>query len=90
MALYYNTFVLLPGIGFGICIIASYVAMYYNTIISWALYFLFSSFRREVPWASCDNEWNTPNCSNVNLFNSNRSAFVPSNYTTSPAAEFFE
>ena len=37
-----------PGIGFGICFIASYVAMYYNTIIAWALYFLFSSFRREV------------------------------------------
>lgn len=36
------------GIGFGICFIASYVAMYYNTIIAWALYFLFSSFRREV------------------------------------------
>ncbi len=36
------------GIGFGICVIASYVAMYYNTIIAWALYFLFSSCRREV------------------------------------------
>ena len=44
-------FYLLAGIGFGICVIASYVAMYYNTIIAWSLYFLFSTFK--VSWNDC-------------------------------------
>ena len=43
-----NFFVVFAGIGFGICVISSYVAMYYNTIISWAVFFLFNSFRRQV------------------------------------------
>ncbi|KAG8230300.1 hypothetical protein J437_LFUL008491 [Ladona fulva] len=38
------------------------MGMYYNTIIGWAVYYLFTSFRSELPWTSCNNSWNTPNC----------------------------
>lgn len=31
--------------GVGICLVAIYVGMYYNTIIAWALYYLVASFR---------------------------------------------
>ena len=79
--------IVVVGIGFGICIIASYVAMYYNTIISWSLYFLFSSFAHEVPWATCGHPWNTENCSDINLL---INGTIADNTTTSPAAEFFE
>ncbi len=76
------------GMGFSICIIASYVAMYYNTIIAWALYFLFSSFKGEVPWASCDNWWNTENCTIIDIFKN--ASHVGNNFSRSPAEEFFE
>ncbi|KAL7673665.1 hypothetical protein ACOME3_008518 [Neoechinorhynchus agilis] len=38
------------------------MAMYYNTIISWAVYYFFSSFRSEVPWKRCGHEWNSQCC----------------------------
>ncbi|XP_054851861.1 sodium-dependent serotonin transporter-like [Eublepharis macularius] len=73
------------GIGFAICIIGLYVSFYYNTIIAWALYYLYSSFTTTLPWTSCTNPWNTPNCT---------SYFGKSNVTwtkgsTSPAEEFY-
>ncbi|XP_050408843.1 sodium-dependent serotonin transporter [Patella vulgata] len=50
------------GVGISICIIATYVSLYYNTIIAWAVYFFFSSFRAQPPWLTCNNTWNTENC----------------------------
>ena len=50
------------GIGASICVIACLVSWYYNTIVSWAVYFLFSSFTNSPPWLSCNNTWNTENC----------------------------
>uniref|UniRef100_A0A674NHW6 Transporter n=1 Tax=Takifugu rubripes TaxID=31033 RepID=A0A674NHW6_TAKRU len=47
------------GIGFAICIIALYIAFYYNTIMAWALYYLLSSFQSTLPWSTCTNSWNT-------------------------------
>ncbi|XP_039174793.1 sodium-dependent serotonin transporter-like isoform X1 [Crotalus tigris] len=73
------------GIGFAICIIAFYLASYYNTIMAWALYYLISSFGHELPWVSCTNAWNTPNC--LSYF-SNRSIAWTAN-ASSPAEEFY-
>lgn len=50
------------GIGIAICVMTTFVAWYYNTIIAWAVYFFFSSFRDVPPWLSCNNTWNTVNC----------------------------
>ena len=50
------------GVGIAICFVATYVGMYYNTIIAWALYYMVASFRSEVPWAKCNNSWNTIHC----------------------------
>lgn len=36
--------------------------IYYIVILAWALHFFFNSFRYELPWASCNNWWNTANC----------------------------
>ncbi|XP_078536150.1 sodium-dependent serotonin transporter [Lissotriton helveticus] len=73
------------GIGFAICVIALYIAFYYNTIMAWALYYLLSSFTSELPWTSCNNAWNTPNCTNY-LYNSSTAW---SGHSTSPAEEFY-
>ena len=48
----------------------TYVGVYYNIVVAWALYFLYSSFTHlpEVPWGTCDNKWNTDrNSFNVQL-----------------------
>ncbi|KAI6076226.1 Sodium-dependent serotonin transporter-like protein [Aix galericulata] len=73
------------GIGFAICIIGLYVSFYYNTIIAWALYYFYSSFSGTLPWASCDNPWNTPNCTNY----FGRSNVTWTNSSRSPAEEFY-
>ncbi|XP_048375484.1 sodium-dependent serotonin transporter [Sphaerodactylus townsendi] len=73
------------GIGFAICIIAFYIASYYNTIMAWALYYLISSFAEELPWTSCTNHWNTESCTN---YFSNKTIAWTQN-STSPAEEFY-
>ncbi|XP_014868840.1 PREDICTED: sodium-dependent serotonin transporter [Poecilia mexicana] len=74
------------GIGFAICIIALYIAFYYNTIMAWALYYLLSSFRPTLPWTTCTNSWNTANCNHYLSSDHNVSW---SNSSTSPAEEFY-
>lgn len=56
---------LFAGIGWAVTIIAFYTDFYYNVVISWGLYYLFASFRRMLPWSSCDNSWNTKHCSTL-------------------------
>ncbi|XP_075424852.1 sodium-dependent serotonin transporter-like [Ascaphus truei] len=73
------------GIGFAICIIGLYVSFYYNTIIAWALYYLYSSFSGTLPWTSCDNPWNTVNCTNY----FGKSNITWTNFSRSPAEEFY-
>ncbi|XP_060929130.1 solute carrier family 6 member 4a isoform X1 [Limanda limanda] len=74
------------GIGFAICIIALYIAFYYNTIMAWALYYLLSSLRPTLPWTTCTNSWNTANCNSYMSTDHNVSW---TNSSTSPAEEFY-
>ncbi|NWI60402.1 SC6A4 protein, partial [Calyptomena viridis] len=74
-----------PGIGFAICIIGLYVSFYCNTIIAWDVYYCYSSFSGTLPWASCDNPWNTPDCTNY----FGRSNVTWTNFSRSPAEEFY-
>nr|XP_027214213.1 sodium- and chloride-dependent glycine transporter 1-like isoform X2 [Penaeus vannamei] len=53
---------LFQGIGIGMFMIAFFIALYYNIIIAWAFFYLFSSFTAELPWQSCDHWWNTAAC----------------------------
>ena len=43
-----------------------FMAMFYNTVISWAVYYLLLSFKSVLPWKGCDNEWNTACCYPIN------------------------
>ena len=45
------------------------VNCYYIVILAWALYYLFASFTSHLPWDSCDNYWNTKNCTMVRMAN---------------------
>ena len=56
------------GIGFAVVLIAFYVDFFYNVIIAWALHFFFASFTSQLPWTTCSNSWNTPQCAEVYIY----------------------
>lgn len=84
------------GIGYAMFFMGTYVAIYYNMVIAWALYYLYASFTAlpEVPWRNCGNPWNTDNCTNIERQNGSSTmaaaAAVTFNTTsTSPSQEYF-
>uniref|UniRef100_A0A8D0WD05 Transporter n=1 Tax=Sus scrofa TaxID=9823 RepID=A0A8D0WD05_PIG len=83
---------LFKGVGYAVILIALYVGFYYNVIIAWSLYYLFSSFTLHLPWTDCGHAWNSPNCTDPKLLNSsvlgNHTKY--SKYKFTPAAEFYE
>jgi len=50
------------GVGIAQIVLVFYVGIYYNVIVSYSIFFLFSSLDSTVPWGTCDNWWNTQNC----------------------------
>uniref|UniRef100_A0A6Q2XF81 Transporter n=1 Tax=Esox lucius TaxID=8010 RepID=A0A6Q2XF81_ESOLU len=74
------------GVGFTVILISLYVGFYYNVIIAWALFYLFSSFTGDLPWVHCNNTWNSPNCSDLWAFNTS----LNDSHKSTPAAEYFE
>merc|ERR1719350_1590333 len=46
------------GIGIAQCIVSLIVAIYYNVIMAYCLYYIFSSFTSTVPWSYCASEGN--------------------------------
>lgn len=47
------------GVGLATIVIVFYLNIYYIVVLAWDLVYLVMSFSKQVPWASCDNEWNT-------------------------------
>uniref|UniRef100_A0A6I8SPS4 Transporter n=1 Tax=Xenopus tropicalis TaxID=8364 RepID=A0A6I8SPS4_XENTR len=41
------------GIGFASCIVCLFVALYYNVIIGWSLFYFSQSFQHPLPWDQC-------------------------------------
>ncbi|XP_034022307.1 solute carrier family 6 member 22, tandem duplicate 1 [Thalassophryne amazonica] len=78
---------LFEGVGYGSQVVILYSSIYYIIILAWAFFYLFSSFKSELPWASCNNNWNTETCMEFDrkLFNWT----IPQN-ATSPVREFWE
>ncbi|XP_068195979.1 sodium- and chloride-dependent GABA transporter 3-like [Antennarius striatus] len=76
------------GIGFGELMIL-FCNITYILIEVWALFYLVFSFRSQLPWATCNNTWNTADCLDLQMFNSTN---MTTNHTkrTSAAVEFWE
>ncbi|XP_062607423.1 sodium- and chloride-dependent glycine transporter 1-like [Saccostrea cucullata] len=53
---------LFTGLGWLMMIISLVVSWYYNTVIAWVIYYFVHSFFPNIPWATCDNWWNTEKC----------------------------
>ncbi|XP_061174046.1 sodium-dependent proline transporter-like [Saccostrea echinata] len=49
------------GVGYAMNCVSSFVGIYYNMILAWALFYLFDSFRSNLPWNSC-GDWSTNLC----------------------------
>ncbi|XP_024127107.1 sodium-dependent neutral amino acid transporter B(0)AT2 [Oryzias melastigma] len=46
----------LEGIGYSSCVVCFYVALYYNVIIAWSLFYLGNSFQYPLPWHHCPTD----------------------------------
>ncbi|CAD6190428.1 unnamed protein product [Caenorhabditis auriculariae] len=53
---------LFKGIGYCVVMTAFYVDFFYNVVLAWGLHFLYTSFSTKLPWASCNNSYNSPAC----------------------------
>lgn len=53
---------LVQGIGIAMLMCSGLTSIYYNMIIAWCHFFFFASFQSPLPWASCDEDWNTQDC----------------------------
>jgi len=84
---------IISGIGYASCFMSYVVAFYYNVVIGWAFYYLFSSFTLDLPWKHCDKDWNSPHCWTLGegVFNSSNHTTMPDvDHSVSSAYEFFE
>uniref|UniRef100_A0A8C1Q211 Transporter n=1 Tax=Cyprinus carpio TaxID=7962 RepID=A0A8C1Q211_CYPCA len=43
----------LAGIGYSSCMVCFFVALYYNVIIAWSLFYMGNSFQYPLPWEQC-------------------------------------
>ncbi|XP_013402004.1 sodium-dependent noradrenaline transporter isoform X1 [Lingula anatina] len=82
------------GVGWAVCLIAYYVAFFYNVILAWSLYYLVGSFTSVLPWTTCGNDWNDCQCwdSSQNATDVITCNNVTLNVTTSQtsATQYFE
>lgn len=81
---------LFKGAGVSSVIISFIMSTFYNVLIAYSLYYLFSAFRSELPWNSCGHRWNSEYCwsgrdAGKTLVNDSRPLG-----SRMPAEEFFE
>ncbi|XP_039974570.1 sodium- and chloride-dependent betaine transporter-like [Xiphias gladius] len=87
---------LAQGTGYSIIVIQLYSRLY-SIILAWALLYLIWCFRDPLPWANCNNPWNTDGC--VDVISANWTAIhsgnltinlTSGNLTKSSVSEFWE
>jgi solute carrier family 6 amino acid transporter-like protein 5/7/9/14 len=49
---------LITGVGWAMFVVSILIAIYYNMIIAWTLYYLFASLAKFLPWSVC-GDWST-------------------------------
>uniref|UniRef100_A0A3Q3IUU4 Transporter n=2 Tax=Monopterus albus TaxID=43700 RepID=A0A3Q3IUU4_MONAL len=79
------------GIGYASIVIVSLLNIYYIIILAWGLYYLFQCFQPELPWAKCNQPWNTDRCIE-DTYRKNKTLWLAANASnfTSPVTEFWE
>ncbi|XP_053384842.1 sodium- and chloride-dependent glycine transporter 1-like [Mercenaria mercenaria] len=78
---------LLKGVGYASVIVNWLIALYYNVVVAQCIFYFFASMTSELPWSTCNNTWNTPNCA---YDNATRVAAQALNLTiTTPTEEYY-
>ncbi|XP_041113066.1 sodium- and chloride-dependent GABA transporter 2-like [Polyodon spathula] len=80
---------LFEGIGYATQVIVALLNFYYIIVLAWGIFYLSNSFTWELPWASCNNTWNTGSCVEFQKRNETYNWTAPAN-ATSPVIEFWE
>ena len=89
-------FVSFTGAGIATVVISFLFTTYYNVIITWAFYYLFSSFTSKLPWSDCSNDWNSNNCFDgnnktvVDPLTNITTVILRTNDSLSPTEDFYE
>lgn len=74
---------LMKGVGTASVVTAFLTCIYFNTTMSWGLFYMFHSFTSPLPWTSCNNTWNVlEHCSST--------AHTDATPLRSPSQQFFE
>ncbi len=55
------------GLGYAMLIVRELVNIYYVVICAWAFFYLFAGFQSDLPWDTCEEEWNTVDCYTLEL-----------------------
>merc|ERR1719422_1421329 len=83
---------LLKGAGLSTVVMSFLLTTYYNVIMSWALFYLVSSFSSTLPWEQCDHAWNSPQCRPImadNITSDDNNTMMIDN-THSSTQEFYD
>eukprot|EP00079_Xenopus_tropicalis_P012744 XP_002940131.2 PREDICTED: sodium-dependent proline transporter [Xenopus tropicalis] len=81
---------LFKGVGMGMLLIVALVAIYYNMIIAYVLFYLFASLTSSLPWEHCGNWWNTDLCLDHHVIRASNSALLVNiSNTVSPSEEYW-
>ncbi|XP_073323777.1 sodium- and chloride-dependent GABA transporter 2-like [Pagrus major] len=80
---------LFEGIGYASQMIIFYGNISYIVILAWAFLYFFSSFSGQLPWATCNNTWNTDSCVVLNNYNITANWTFPVN-SSSSVMEFWQ
>ncbi|XP_028301979.1 sodium- and chloride-dependent GABA transporter 2-like [Gouania willdenowi] len=80
---------LFEGMGYASQLIIFYGSISYIVILAWAFLYFFSSFSGQLPWASCNNTWNTDGCVVLNNYNATAN-WTSSVNSSSSVVEFWQ
>ncbi|XP_016399124.1 sodium- and chloride-dependent GABA transporter 2-like [Sinocyclocheilus rhinocerous] len=80
---------LFEGIGYATQVIVALLNFYYIIVLAWGIFYLSFSFSWNLPWASCNNTWNTDACVEFQRRNESIDQSYLEN-ATSPVIEFWE
>ncbi|MEQ2208813.1 hypothetical protein XENOCAPTIV_015859 [Xenoophorus captivus] len=81
---------LFEGMGYASQIIIFFGNISYVVILAWAFLYFFFSFSGKLPWASCNNTWNTDRCVEINNFNTTANWTSSMNASSSSVIEFWQ
>ncbi|XP_036432271.1 sodium- and chloride-dependent GABA transporter 2 [Colossoma macropomum] len=80
---------LFEGVGYATQVIVALLNVYYIIVLAWGIFYLTFSFSSSLPWASCNNTWNTDSCMEFQRRNESIDQSHMEN-ATSPVIEFWE